>query len=109
MPKSYNTLVTAIETLNPKLLNVDFVKSRLLDEYGKRNVGNKYENIKSSEAGAMTAFQFKCHNCGKVGHKKWECPGLEYRKIEEANGNEKRANIAEVMMMTSCNILFPKK
>lgn len=40
----YNNLVTAIETLNPETLNVDFVRSRLFDEYCKRNIGNKNSN-----------------------------------------------------------------
>lgn len=39
LPKSYDNLVTALETMNPKELTLEFVKSRLLDENGKRNGG----------------------------------------------------------------------
>lgn len=92
LPKSYNNLVTAIETLNPETLNMDFVRSRLLDEYGKRNA-ERLENKHSTEYSvptAMSAFKFRCHNCGKLGHKKWECPDKE-----NLNGNKKYANVAK--------------
>lgn len=43
LPKSYEALVTALETMHPQMLNMDFVKSRLIDEYNKRlsTNGNK--------------------------------------------------------------------
>lgn len=37
----------------------------------------------------MSAFKFRCHNCGKLGHKKWDCPNKE-----NPNENQKSANIA---------------
>src|ERR1700744_773320 len=36
LPTSYDNLVTALETLEPEKLSIDFVKSRLLDEFTKR-------------------------------------------------------------------------
>lgn len=47
MPKSFETLVTALETIDKTKLTLDFVKSRSMDEYSKRNsvsVGNKSDS-----------------------------------------------------------------
>lgn len=76
LPKAYNSLVTAIETLHLEMLNMDFVRSRLLDEYCKRNGENMMHNSKSYEVGAsaMACFKYKCYNRGKLGHKRTECP-----------------------------------
>lgn len=37
LPKSFDSLVMALETLNPEHLTIKLMKSRLLDEYSKRN------------------------------------------------------------------------
>lgn len=88
MPKSYNSLVTAIGVLNSDTLNIEFVKSRLLDEYSKRSIGNKSSNEHSNST-AMSAFKYRCHICGKPGHMKWEC-----QNKENSNEKKKSANIA---------------
>lgn len=90
MPNSYNSLVTSLETLHPETLNMEFVKSRLLDEYRKRNINgilkDSNKNGTSSDSVAMNAFRFQCHNCGKIGHKKWQCPNLN-KENNGQNGN----------------------
>lgn len=54
LSKSFDSLVTALKTLNPKQLTMEFVKSRLLDEYSKRNSINA-EAGKFGESVAMNA------------------------------------------------------
>lgn len=68
LPRSYDTLVTALETMNPNDLSLDFVKSRILDEYGKRN--NNEKGNKSNNGHAMQAKNpdIVCFQCGKKGH-----------------------------------------
>ena len=41
-----------------------------------------------SDCTAMSAFKYRCHTCGKPGHRKWECPNKE-----NLNENKKSANI----------------
>lgn len=77
LPPSFDSLVTAIETVNPEMLTIDYVKSRLIDEYDKRSTEVVSTGNKSSyemDAHAMNTFRYKCFNCGKYGHKRWECP-----------------------------------
>lgn len=67
MPKSYGSLVTSSETLHPDTLNMEFVKSRLLDKYTKRNV-EKEHGISSDGNTAMVACKSRCHNCDNQGN-----------------------------------------
>lgn len=77
LPKEYDNLVTALETMDQEKLSLDFVKTRLMDEYNKRTGGNS--SSKSSEPGAMSAkaggrsSEIICYRCHKSGHKKSEC------------------------------------
>jgi len=50
LPKSYNNLVTALETMDEEKLSLEFVKIRSMDEYNKRRDGNPN---KSQEPDAM--------------------------------------------------------
>lgn len=115
MPEEYNMVVTALETLSSEQLTISFVKTRLLDEEAKRsgasanlkgtnsstvfttatnnrkvNVNkrekvNKREN--STDGKQNTRYNFKCHHCGIIGHKRSEC-----RKLKQENKNLGSAN-----------------
>ena len=45
LPKSYESLVTALETLEPDTLTIDFVKGRLLDEFMKKKNRSKVQAV----------------------------------------------------------------
>lgn len=51
LPKSFDNLVTAIETIDPVSLTIDFVKSRILDEFQKRTGGGATMKSADSVAG----------------------------------------------------------
>lgn len=75
LPTSYDSVVTSLETLSPKMLNMEFVKNRLLDENNKRNGKMQADRNDGNGIAAMNAksYQFRCHNCGREGHKRSEC------------------------------------
>lgn len=87
LPRSYDTLVTALETMNPNDLSLDFVKSRILDEYGKRN--NNEKGNKSNNGHAMQAKNpdIVCFQCGKKGHIKSMCRQRNAKKKSKSNTN----------------------
>lgn len=67
LTENYNTVVTALETMNEKL-SLDFVKARLLDE--------ELKNTKPNEQTDGIAFKSStiiCYKCQKEGHKSYEC------------------------------------
>ncbi|CAK1602828.1 unnamed protein product [Parnassius mnemosyne] len=62
MPKSYEGIITALETVEE--LKMDFVKNRLLGEEEKRNRG---------ATKSLDSSIFLCYGCGRPGHKKSQC------------------------------------
>lgn len=88
LPKSYDNLVTALETMDQKNLSLEFVKSRLMDEFNKRKASSS-NNSNTSKANENSAMQAKnpdivCYRCGKPGHMKSRC---RYKKGKSKNGN----------------------
>lgn len=75
LPKRFNTVVTAIETMNTKDVTLDFVKSRLMDEDRKRDTGSSGGSSKSNESHAMNARNpdIICYRCQQPGHIKSQC------------------------------------
>lgn len=91
-PHSFESLVTPIETIDPKNLTLDFVKCRILDEWSKRSSGSGLGGSKkNNDSVAMNAAKKKptgkCYNCGKPGHYQFDC-----RSKKKSDGN---ANVAE--------------
>lgn len=74
MPKSYDQLITVLETLPVEQCSMEFVKSRLLSEDAKRQHNGDRPDTSTAFAGRSGKFVFKCHACGKPGHKRVNCP-----------------------------------
>lgn len=81
MPKSYEHLVSAIETI--KELELNFVKNRLLGEEEKRKKMKDYDN-------KNVDYAFLCYNCHKPGHKKFQCRARQ--TMQEGNQSFRRQN-----------------
>lgn len=104
LPKSFENLVTALETMNQDDLKLDFVKTRLMDEHNKRT-GMTSSN-KPNESSAMNVNHKKkkltCYGCGKIGHIKSKCRAQNSQKkdsSENANkaGDGKAATMCAVV------------
>lgn len=77
LPKSYDSVVTALETMKIDELTIEFVKGRLLDSEIKRKTINDDEDKETlSKQVAMSGVVKKdvtCYQCGIRGHYKTEC------------------------------------
>lgn len=72
LPESYNTIVSALETLDPNQLDIEVVRGRLLDEANKRKCldsGIYGGNEDVAMHGAAGEFRWKCYFCKRIGHK----------------------------------------
>lgn len=97
LPTSYDGVVTAIETMNAGTLTLNFVKSRLMDEYAKRKGITSEAPTKSTvEASAMNAKNpnIVCFKCGKKGHIKSKCKSKASQKPKSESKPSGEANNA---------------
>lgn len=110
MPESYESVVTALETLDESALTIDRVKSRLLECELKMSLdhGNKSNHTETPVAfGAMK--KNKCFHCGKnwfKGHKcqkKWK--KQSYNSSKNNENPKSRHDETSFAMMTSGNIV----
>lgn len=79
LPESYESVITALETMKAEELTIEFVKGRLLDiDIKKKSMGSK-ERLEHNEdhPSAMMGYnkkQITCFLCGKKGHFQNNCP-----------------------------------
>lgn len=67
-------------------LIVDFVKTRLMDEYNKRTGGGDSKNSNSTGAMFAGAKSKGIYLCKKPGHKKSQCFRNKQKKPEKQSG-----------------------
>eukprot|EP00795_Rhopilema_esculentum_P007998 gene7998-biopygen1703 len=79
LPPSYTTLVTALEAKGDEL-SLAFVQQALINEEQKKQAFKATATTKINrdsalhlEKGISRPFKGKCYNCGKEGHKSFEC------------------------------------
>lgn len=99
LPESYDALVTALETLDPDKLTLDFVKTRLIDEFGKRKAadGNN-DDATGSTAMQAGGINKKCFRCGKIGHFRKTCRvNLNKKSQHSKSGANSATNECETL------------
>lgn len=89
LPKSYDNLVTAIETMNPKEITLEFVKSRLLEESRKRGNGEKSGTSSGGHAMHARNPDIICFLCGKKGHIKSMCKSKHQKKVNKSQTSQR--------------------
>lgn len=85
LPKSYDGLVMAVETIDESRLTVEFVKTRLMDEYNKRKGAGGNRTVGASAMNASVT----CYKCGKKGHIRAKCRS---KFDKQSNGNKTKSN-----------------
>lgn len=118
LPHSYDIIVIALETMSDDKQTLNFVKSKLLDIELQRTDNNKKVKDISGTAFSGNAnkypskkpgFQFKCYNCGRIGHKCSDCrvkiqkPKTQQKTSKANHTQEISVEIEDVAFHTSCS------
>lgn len=93
LPPSFDSVVTAIETL-PNGVTMDFVKKRLLDVDLKKRSSEAGEEASGGDGVAMASRfnkkKIKCYHCGKFGHKKVDCREFDRESVKQKVNNHNK-------------------
>lgn len=113
LPKSYDSMISALEVRREDELTLSLVQSKLLDEC-KRRIEDGGET--SDDKALKTTESKTCHFCKKLGHFKSEC--RKFKRFQERKSNPdkndktnsnkgEKANVtAESKNATSNEVLF---
>ena len=93
LPDSYSVLTTALEARADADLTLNVVKSKLIDEYIKRNGSTSDRPLdRALKVQCAPSNSVICHYCKKTGHMKRDCWKLKAKESGESkkDGNEKK-------------------
>ena len=97
LPTRFEALIVALDALGneEKIFSLDFVKSRLLQEEQRANMKSSSSNTSALVSAAPTVRNnndYKCTNCGHMGHTAARCWGkdLNGRRPAPPNGYKSR-------------------
>lgn len=105
LPKSYEVIVAALETISDEKLTIKFVKNKLIEEeILRKNTGSQKEREDTTIA-FNAKFPFRCYQCDRVGHKKSQCRFRQKSKNDKKIPREKKSKeeIAEVSISFIAN------
>lgn len=87
LPKSFDSVVMALETVNDEKLSVSFVKSKLLNvEFKRKSIKGEVNEGVAFAGKNNYKYKFNCYNCGRAGHKRSEC------RVKKQHFNKNRFN-----------------
>lgn len=83
LPKTYATLVTALESQGDRGLSLTFVQRALLNEEEKQNrIHKSDESAENDEVAMISKKKLRCYNYKQFGHVRSECPQLQIGTYE---------------------------
>ncbi|KXJ69374.1 hypothetical protein RP20_CCG027404 [Aedes albopictus] len=107
LPKTFNTLTTALESRADDELTLDLVKTKLIDEVTKQ--GSFGESVLKAGSGKKVIV---CHYCKKPGHKQRECRKQASDQESDTKGdqrNRKNPSKAKAVRETNGSCAFTVK
>lgn len=81
--RDYDNLVTGLETWEDGKLKLHTVKSKLLEEWEKREAESSSQTTGEARAADNRKKFLKCHLCGKTGHFRYECNKRDSSSVED--------------------------
>ena len=104
LPEEYDSLVTALEIRDREVVTVDFVKSKLIDEWNKRR---HHPDVETAMKVTHESRSMKCFFCHKTGHVKRDCMRykrwLEQKDKPGSSGGAKKDDSHKVNAVTHHN------
>lgn len=114
LPRSYDAIITTLESRPVVELNQDYVKGKLLDEWRRRSENAESERAmrvfthRSSadgERNKQRPRQWNCYCCKKLGHFWRDCPKLSVSEDDE-HEEEAKATVQRKSPRQDGNICF---
>lgn len=92
----YDSVITAIETINNQKVNMEFTKSRLLDEEIKIGKQSSFKTV-------FQTSSIACYTCGQTGHRSVDCKSDTYSSNGYNRGYASRCNFSRKRSQSRAN------